>query len=287
MAVALCFGLNFISNAQILYKVEKKGSDKVSYLLGTHHFAPLSVVDSIEDLPGIMKSIDKLYGEIDMMKMTDPALMISMQKALTAPADSTLDKLLPPSQLDSVRNVWNEYVGTMVPFDMMKLMKPAVISSQLAAAMCQKALPDFNPMEGIDITMQNRARELGKEVAGLETMDFQMDMLYGQPLERQAENLMLTIRNAAEEGIKAVELTDAYLNHDISKILDLMIQAEYEDSEMADKMIFSRNSNWVAQLVEELPSKSIMVVVGAGHLPGDKGVIEGLRKAGYAVTPMR
>jgi uncharacterized protein YbaP (TraB family) len=35
-----------------------------------------------------------------------------------------------------------------------------------------------------------------------------------------------------------------------------------------------------------MPQKSLLVAVGAGHLPGDKGVINLLRKAGYTVTPM-
>ena len=32
--------------------------------------------------------------------------------------------------------------------------------------------------------------------------------------------------------------------------------------------------------------KSLMIAVGAGHLPGENGVISLLRKAGYIVTPM-
>lgn len=50
-AAAVIFGFASAAQAQILYKVEKKGSDKVSYLLGTHHFAPLAVVDSIAEAP--------------------------------------------------------------------------------------------------------------------------------------------------------------------------------------------------------------------------------------------
>jgi uncharacterized protein len=35
-----------------------------------------------------------------------------------------------------------------------------------------------------------------------------------------------------------------------------------------------------------MPEKSLLVAVGAGHLPGEKGVINLLRKAGYTVTPI-
>ena len=42
-AAAVVFGLASQADAQILYKVEKQGSDKTSYLLGTHHFASPSI----------------------------------------------------------------------------------------------------------------------------------------------------------------------------------------------------------------------------------------------------
>jgi uncharacterized protein YbaP (TraB family) len=36
-----------------------------------------------------------------------------------------------------------------------------------------------------------------------------------------------------------------------------------------------------------MKDKSILFAVGAGHLPGDQGVINLLRKKGYKVTPMK
>ena len=286
-SAALTLGLAFGAQAQILYKVEKDGSDKVSYLLGTHHFAPLSVVDSIEQLPAILAGVDRLYGEIDMSQMTDPIAMAAMQQILVAPADSTLDKILTAPQLDSLRTVWNEYSGGMMPVEGFYPFKPSVIAAQLAVMMSQKVLPQLNPLEGIDMTMQNRARELGKPVGGLESMEFQMDMLYNRPISEQAEGLMKTISDAEGEEKRAIELSKAYLAHDIDRILDMMLVMENDDAQAAEKMIYSRNDRWVAQLAEEMPEQSIMVVVGAGHLPGERGVIAGLRKAGFKVTAVR
>lgn len=153
--------------------------------------------------------------------------------------------------------------------------------------MAQKVFPQLNPLEGIDMTMQTRAAELGKPVGGLETMDFQMNMLYNRPIAEQAKGLVETVSDMADQEAKSVELSNAYLNHDINKILDLMITMENEDADAAERMIYSRNDNWVKQLSEEMPGESIMVVVGAGHLPGDRGVIAGLTKAGFTVTPIR
>lgn len=54
----------------------------------------------------------------------------------------------------------------------------------------------------------------------------------------------------------------------------------------ADKLIYNRNSAWVDFLIGALPTTSMLIAVGAGHLPGEKGVISLLKKAGFNVTPV-
>lgn len=275
------------ASAQVLYKVEKEGSDKVSYILGTHHFAPLSAVDSIKELPAIFQNVDKVYGELDMADMQNPQKLGAMQMMLMAPADSTLTILLTPEQKDSVVTTWTEYTGdTMQINAMLPMVKPSAISTALAAAMSTKALPDLNPLEGIDATMQKRAKEAGKPVEGLETMEYQMDMLYNRPISEQLEGLLKTVRSAQEEGEKAVQLANAYIAHDINKLFELMADADKENPEAMERMIYTRNDNWVKHLAGEMPTVSSFVVVGAGHLPGERGVLEGLRKAGFTITPI-
>ena len=57
------------------------------------------------------------------------------------------------------------------------------------------------------------------------------------------------------------------------------------DAAEADRLINRRNGAWVEFMIGVLPTASIIAVVGAGHLPGEKGVINLLRKAGYKVEP--
>ncbi|MDE6537908.1 MAG: TraB/GumN family protein [Muribaculaceae bacterium] len=277
----LCFTTKV--SAQILWKVEKPGNEHVSYILGTHHFATLSVLDSLVNLPEALQRADKVYGELDMAEMTSPASMQVMQMALMAPADSTLDKVLTPVQLDSVKAVLDPMTGGQLPLAALYPMKPAALSTQIAAMMSMKLFPDLNPLEGLDMTMQQRAKALGKPVAGLETMEFQMDCLYGTPISEQAETLMKTISDIEGEEKRAVELAAAYMDHDIDAIYKAMIE-EADEPEALDRMIFSRNDSWVNQLSKEMSDASLLVVVGAGHLPGERGVLEQLRKAGYTVT---
>ncbi len=65
-----------------------------------------------------------------------------------------------------------------------------------------------------------------------------------------------------------------------------MMKSDMGIGNFTEVLLYQRNRNWVAKLKDLMPAKSLLVAVGAGHLPGDKGVINLLRKAGYTVTPI-
>ena len=52
-----------------------------------------------------------------------------------------------------------------------------------------------------------------------------------------------------------------------------------------DRLIDKRNEAWVDFLLGMLPTTSMFIIVGAGHLTGPKGLIQQLRNAGYTVEP--
>ena len=52
------------ANAQLLWKISGNGLEHPSYLLGTHHVAPLSVKDSIAGMKEALEATSQVYGEI-------------------------------------------------------------------------------------------------------------------------------------------------------------------------------------------------------------------------------
>ena len=58
-------------------------------------------------------------------------------------------------------------------------------------------------------------------------------------------------------------------------------------SEKTKKQILDdRNLNWIKQIPELIKLNSIFIAVGAGHLGGEYGIINLLRKEGYTVKPV-
>ena len=52
-------------------------------------------------------------------------------------------------------------------------------------------------------------------------------------------------------------------------------------------MIYNRNQAWAEKLPSIMKTAPTFVAVGALHLPGEKGVLNLLKKQGYTVEPVK
>lgn len=274
-------------NAQILYKVSGNGAKDDSYVMGTHHLAPISIIDSIKGFNAAINSVDAVYGEIELSEMNSPASQQKMMMAAMAPTDSTLSKVFTKEQFDSIDNVIKKYSGGQATLNMLEPMKPMLVGQQLTILMNLQVIPNFNPMQLLDSHVQTLGAQAGKGTFGLENIDFQINVLFGDPISKQAEDLLETIRKEEKMKSFSLNLYNAYMIQDIEKVRQLMIDPDLGlEPEDEAKMLTNRNINWVNQLKTILPQKSVFVCVGAGHLPGENGVLNLLRQAGYTITPV-
>ncbi len=274
-------------NAQILYKVSGNGAKGDSYVMGTHHLAPISILDSLESFNSAINSVDAVYGEIDQSEMNSPQTQQKMMMAAMAPTDSTLSKVFTKEQFDSIDNVLKKYSGGQVALNMLEPMIPTLVSQQLAILINMQVIPNFNPMQQLDTHVKAIGAQAGKEVNGFETVEFQINVLFGDPISEQAEDLLESIHKEDMMKSFSFDLYNAYITQDIEKVRQLMIDPDLGlEPEDEAKMLTNRNVNWVNQLKTILPQKSVFVCVGAGHLPGENGVLNLLRQAGYTITPV-
>ena len=128
-----------------------------------------------------------------------------------------------------------------------------------------------------------------KEIKGLESLTYQASILDSIPYKLQAEQLVEHIdRINKGEGSpdEPNEMFDAYKAQDLDRLEKLLMSSDAGIASFADLMLYNRNRNWVEKLKGILGKKSVLVAVGAGHLPGENGVIGLLRKAGYTLTPV-
>jgi hypothetical protein len=135
------------------------------------------------------------------------------------------------------------------------------------------------------------ALQNGKAVKGFETVDFQMGILYGAPLDKQVNDLMCMVDHfdVANEMVKSI--TTAYFSQNLKQIEDAMEEESNLDcgtsEEDEDRLINNRNHNWVEVMPDMMAEQPTLFVVGAGHLCGEKGVLKLLENAGYTIEGMK
>lgn len=284
----LLFGIS--ANAQLLWRVNGKDAKGDSYLFGTHHVAPMSVMDSIKGFTPALTSVEEMYGEVEMPENPQsPEMMQLTMKFASAPADSTLTKVLNAAQLDSLNTLLASYTGGMLNAQQFDAFKPSLVTTQIAMMQSAKVFPTFNPMEQLDTQIQQRALAANIPVKGLETMEEQLDILMNAPISDQVEDLMESVRDDSKSAEKAKKLADAYMSENLEAIADVIFGGEDFDPEdpMFKRLFDNRNASWGNKLTTEiLPNHKAFVAVGVGHLVGEKGLIKALRNAGYTVTPV-
>ena len=272
------------SNAQLVWKISGNGIQNPSYILGTHHGCPFNYCDSI---PGLMKAFDKvdnIIGEINMIEFSEmsPERMQKMQAMMMMPADTSLLSLFNEEETAKV-NAWlKDEMGASL--EMLSVMKPMTIMVTVQNKILKEMMPEIATMTTIDKYMQTLGQRKGKTIGELETADYQMELLYGNSLEEQADALLEMIDHGDSKGLLQ-QLTNAYKSQNLDTLWKVF-QEQMTGYEY-DAIVKVRNLNWEKQMRELLPKQSTLFVVGAGHLPGESGMINLLRKTGFKVKPVK
>ena len=283
-------------NAQLLYKISGKGLRKPSYIIGTYHLAPVSFVDSIPGLRGALAESEQVYGEIETADMTSPENIAKMQQAMMLPEGKTLTELLTPEQMQKLNATMKELLGVdmsnpMVAQQMNKMLPQALVT-QLTVIMYLKKHSGFNPTQSFDDYFQQQAVAQGKPVGGFETMDFQLQALFGSiSIERQIELLMCFLNNREWEESQVDNIVEAFFAQDLNRIEAAMDEKQDNSCDATDEenelLIYGRNATWLKMMPEIMQQKSTFFAVGAAHLVGERGMLAGLRNAGYLVEGVK
>lgn len=291
-ALLLCL---LSAQAQLLWRVEGKNLKQPSYVLGTYHFASATFADSVPGLKAAMQATGQVYGELNMADEDSPAAMQQMMAAMMLPQGQKLDKLLTADQLKRLNAYLSSTLGGELSDSMLlplNQMTPAAVMIQLQAMLVMQLEPGFDTSNQFDGYFQRVAREQGKPTGGLETMEHQINMLFKQPtMARQIEQLMCLVDQIDYNRDMVRRMSQAFHAQDLEALYKLVTEKQHNTCDMTpaeeDALINQRNADWATKLPAIMESKPTLVAVGAGHLPGDRGLLNLLRQQGYTVTAVK
>ncbi len=295
LAVALIVSFAFNAQAQILYRISGKGLESPSYIVGTYHLAPASFADSIPGMSQAIEQTNQVCGELDMMDAFKPENTARLLQSQMLPEGVTLSSLLTDEQLSRLNALLLEVLGTNLEDEayaaQVEKIKPVALSTTLSLASYMKKTQSFNPMELLDNYFQMLALQSGKSVKGFETVDFQMDVLYGSDLPKQVEDLMCLVDHFEEASELVGRITTAYFSQNLQQ-LEALLEEEMEGEcggspEDEAALLDNRNLNWIKMMPDMMAEKPTLFVVGAGHLCGEQGVLKLLEGLGYTVEGIK
>jgi len=148
------------------------------------------------------------------------------------------------------------------------------------------ALPQF----GVEKVLEGLANEAGKEIDGLETLEFQLGLFGGLEPKLQERMLVESVREAGTLGDEFPKMVAAWRVAD-EKAFEESAFDDKDDPEVRafyEVVLYGRNREWIGKIEALLKEdENVMVVVGAGHLLGQGSVVELLRAKGHKITRMK
>lgn len=264
----------------LLWRVTGKNLSKPTYIFGTMHMICANDIELSDSLKKAIRNSDDVYLELDMDNIWE---MFGALMHMNMKGDTALSDLLSPEDYKKVKDFFKKN-SSMLPFAMMEKFKPMLVQSLIM----EQAAPCDN-MIVMEKLVMDEAGKSNVDVKGLETFDYQLGIFDKIPYKLQAQQLVKMIDEAGEGKANTDELkilTDAYRNQEISK-MDELTKEDATIGSFANILLYDRNANWVKKLQQLMPGNSLVIAVGAGHLPGKKGVLNLLKEAGYKVEPVK
>ena len=264
-----------IDGKSCLWKVQSENN--TVYLLGSIHILKQENYPLKESIEQAFDDVQKLVFEIHL----DSAETLSTQMKILSKGmysdGSTLQENIDEETYSLVKKKAEE-LGLGI--EQMSRFKPWFVTVTLMTLKLQKL--GFNPNYGIDKYFFKKAKEAGKEIAGLETVEYQIDLFDSLSKMNQKDLILQTLEelDVLEEEID--DLIGAWrMGHSV-KLEDMVLKSFKEYPEIYRTFIYERNISWLPQVESLLKiNKNVLVIVGAGHLLGNDGIISLLEKRGY------
>ncbi len=268
-----------------LWRAERDGAR--IWLLGSVHVGSDDFFPLDNRIESALAAADTVACEIN---MTDPikagqAALLSMQKG-TYPAGETLRDHVSD---DTWRAVAAAVDTLQVPVSLVERMRPALAAVTIMALQLQQQ--GLDPDQGIDRHVLEQAHAQHKPIVDLETVAQQIDLLLGQ--DAAVGELLLEESLEQQETPAVIDsMLTAWRQGDPAAIARLVNDQWLDDPRLVDyheRVIDRRNEAMTAMLDRRAGAarNSWFVVVGAGHLVGERGIPKLLAARGWRVVQVR
>jgi uncharacterized protein YbaP (TraB family) len=261
-----------------LWKVQSRSS--TVYVLGSIHYLRKEDYPLSQKIESAFEKSDVLVVEANVQDQGKVNTQTILEKALYPPDESIADHL----SRETYEFLKGEASKLGLPLEFINRQRPWFLSITLDAMELMKL--GYDPSYGIDNYFLSKATG-HKKILELESLDEQLDLLSNLSDRDQELLLTLSLKDLQNAGQEANKLVQAWKTGDTAGMEAVITKSLKEDPKLVpiyEKLIYERNRRMVSKIEDYLKgSGTYFVVVGAGHLIGEKGIVETLGKKGFRV----
>ncbi|MBK7094425.1 MAG: TraB/GumN family protein [Saprospiraceae bacterium] len=264
---------NVISHQDsLLWKFYKPGSNTISYIYGTIHLRDKRVYFLIDKIKEILNNCDIFIAEYDLEDSGQPDIM----HALQLPDNKHLKNYINSKKYDKLKNQLLKAFN--IDIERFGFFKPMAIENMITDSMFES---DYNfPM---DFELWNYAQENSKIVTGAESTASQINIMKNLSIKKQINSLLKISQNTSKYRKKLNKIVYLYENQKLRLLYKNSLKSL---GKLKKILVFDRNLRIADSFVNQSGDKSVLLAVGAGHLPGKHGVIRILKQKGFIVKPV-
>jgi uncharacterized protein YbaP (TraB family) len=258
----------------MLWQIEKAG--RQNHILGTIHIADPDVAQ----LPGHIEAAIQQSQQLVLEVKQDVRSRQRIEDR-TRLSSSSLRALIGQDLYQQVVDVM-KLRGAEGPS--LQKMKPWAVGLMLN-------YPVSTEQPVLDVGLQLRFQNAGKEVNALETIDEQLDLFDRMPMPEQIEFLALSLRQLDHFDADLATMKRYYRAGDLEAIHRFARQqlrqlGSPSMTRLMHEIIQVRNQRMFDRLGPYLAGSNTLIAVGALHLPGEQGLLQLMKNAGYRVRPV-
>ncbi|MFZ0788685.1 MAG: TraB/GumN family protein [Chromatiaceae bacterium] len=261
----------------LLYEVRAPGGQNPSYLFGTIH----SEDPRILDLPGPVLTAFADSPAFALEVVPDTEAIIKSMVTMTYTDGRTLREVLPA---DLYPEVAAALQGLGMPPAAFRDFKPWAVLTLIS-------VPPAGSGEFLDMRLYRTAKDAGKRILGLESMEEQLAVFDDMNESDQIALLREALGSRDELPAMFESLIEAYLARNLDTLMersehylqgtDPRLSALFREA-----AVESRNRRMAQRMLPLFDQGGWFIAVGALHLPGVNGILNLLEQKGYRVTPV-
>jgi uncharacterized protein YbaP (TraB family) len=269
--VCCIFCLSDLAAQSLLWKITGNDLKASSYIYGTIHIKDKRAFAFNDSVTAAFENCKAIALEVDLS--TENIILLSQNMLL--PENQTLKDLFTEDEYQLIKTVVEDASGLDIRlFDRLKpiTLLSLVMNNQFA-----------NDVEvSVDEYFYRKAKELDKKIIGLETIEEQLNIMDSIPYE-----YIIDYFRDIDKAKKDIEnIISLYQSARLEELLEMM-QKDKSMVMIKKHLLTDRNIKMAERIRPVINEQSTFIAVGAGHLPGKKGIINLLAREGYVVKPVK